>query len=265
VVEHAKHLPYVGMLDLLPFPAALVDTGGQFVYRNEAHRHHPLWRGDAASGKPASALLPDTQPQHELKETCAEVVRQGRARFHLETVRDENNTARRYRWLCLPLLDERDNVKYLLIVELDEEDTPEGLSDRELEVFEHIGYGHSTQEIAEAMGISPKTVESYRARIKEKLSLAHNTELVQRAIRWMEGDVPQQNPEESAFLGELAQEIRSPLAAIAGLADALTQCIDPEQAHLADLILTSTQQLIRHLDVKLKQAQGHAPHANGHR
>lgn len=113
------------------------------------------------------------------------------------------------------------------------------------------------------MGISPKTVESYRARIKEKLGLAHNTELVRRAIRWMDGDVQESSGD--GFLDELTQEIRSPLAAIAGLADALTHCIDPEQAHLADLILASTQHLIRHLDVKLQQSQRQAPYFNGHR
>ena len=62
----------------------------------------------------------------------------------------------------------------------------EQLSDRELEVFEHIGHGRTTQEIAEAMGISPKTVESYRARIKEKLGLEQNTELIRRAVQWVE-------------------------------------------------------------------------------
>lgn len=63
-----------------------------------------------------------------------------------------------------------------------------GLSDRELEVFEHLGHGLSTHEIAEAMMISPKTVESYRARIKEKLGLDRNAELIRRAVQWVETD-----------------------------------------------------------------------------
>jgi DNA-binding NarL/FixJ family response regulator len=62
----------------------------------------------------------------------------------------------------------------------------EGLSDRELEVFEHLGHGRTTQEMAEAMLISPKTVESYRARIKEKLGLEHNVELIRRAVQWVD-------------------------------------------------------------------------------
>ena len=64
----------------------------------------------------------------------------------------------------------------------------ETLSDRELEVFEHLGHGRTTAEIAEAMLISPKTVESYRARIKEKLGVDHNTELIRRAVQWVENE-----------------------------------------------------------------------------
>jgi DNA-binding NarL/FixJ family response regulator len=59
-----------------------------------------------------------------------------------------------------------------------------GLSDRELAVFEQIGKGSSTADIAETMHLSIKTVETYRARIKTKLSLSSSTELVQRAIQW---------------------------------------------------------------------------------
>jgi DNA-binding NarL/FixJ family response regulator len=59
-----------------------------------------------------------------------------------------------------------------------------GLTDRELEVFRLIGGGHGTRQIAEELGISVKTVESYQAHIKEKLSLKNARELVQRAIQW---------------------------------------------------------------------------------
>jgi DNA-binding NarL/FixJ family response regulator len=58
------------------------------------------------------------------------------------------------------------------------------LSDRELEVFRLIGEGHSTRMIAEELHLSVKTVESYQAHIKEKLSLKNGRELVQRAIQW---------------------------------------------------------------------------------
>lgn len=60
------------------------------------------------------------------------------------------------------------------------------LSDREFEVFEHLGGGLSTNEIAERLGISPKTVEVHRARIREKLDLANGAALVRFAVRWVE-------------------------------------------------------------------------------
>lgn len=62
------------------------------------------------------------------------------------------------------------------------------LTDRELEVFRLIGEGHSTRQIAEELRISVKTVESYQAHIKEKLSLRSARELVQHAIQWSIGE-----------------------------------------------------------------------------
>ncbi|MHC4571127.1 MAG: response regulator transcription factor [Planctomycetota bacterium] len=59
------------------------------------------------------------------------------------------------------------------------------LSDRELEVFRLIGQGHGTRQIAEKLYLSVKTIETYRAHIKEKLSLADAAELLQYAIRWV--------------------------------------------------------------------------------
>ena len=57
------------------------------------------------------------------------------------------------------------------------------LSDRELEVFRLIGEGRSTRQIAEKLHLSIKTVETYQAHIKEKLSLRSGRELVQHAIQ----------------------------------------------------------------------------------
>lgn len=57
------------------------------------------------------------------------------------------------------------------------------LSDRELEVFRQIGEGQSTRQIAENLHLSIKTVETYQAHIKEKLSLRTGRELVQHAIQ----------------------------------------------------------------------------------
>ena len=58
------------------------------------------------------------------------------------------------------------------------------LSDRELEIYRLIGSGHATRQIAEELHISVKTVESYQAHIKVKLSLRSARELVQHAIEW---------------------------------------------------------------------------------
>src|SRR6185369_9999526 len=61
----------------------------------------------------------------------------------------------------------------------------EALTDRELAVFRLIGKGHGTREIAEDLHISVKTVETYQAHIKEKLSLKNARELVQHAFQWV--------------------------------------------------------------------------------
>jgi DNA-binding NarL/FixJ family response regulator len=61
----------------------------------------------------------------------------------------------------------------------------EGLADRELEVFQLIGQGLDTQQVADWMHVSPKTVETYRLRIKGKLHLDSSRQLVQRAVLWV--------------------------------------------------------------------------------
>jgi DNA-binding NarL/FixJ family response regulator len=64
----------------------------------------------------------------------------------------------------------------------------EVLSDRELEVFEMTGRGFGTRDISEKLHLSVKTVESYRARIKNKLNLENAAELMQHAVNWVEGE-----------------------------------------------------------------------------
>ena len=61
------------------------------------------------------------------------------------------------------------------------------LTDRELEVFELIGRGLSASAIAEAMGVSFKTVATYRANIKAKLNLEDAGALIRLAATWNEG------------------------------------------------------------------------------
>jgi DNA-binding NarL/FixJ family response regulator len=66
----------------------------------------------------------------------------------------------------------------------------ETLADRELEVLQLIGRGRGTRQIAAELRISVKTVETYRARIKEKLRLSGASDLVQYAIQWVGGMMP---------------------------------------------------------------------------
>ena len=58
------------------------------------------------------------------------------------------------------------------------------LSDRELEVFQLLGRGHTTRQIADHLHVGFKTVQAYCARIKDKLQLANATELLRAAMQW---------------------------------------------------------------------------------
>lgn len=62
----------------------------------------------------------------------------------------------------------------------------ERLTDREFEVFQLVGEGRGTREIAAHLHLSVKTIEVHRANIKEKLRLKNATELVRCAMRWSE-------------------------------------------------------------------------------
>lgn len=67
----------------------------------------------------------------------------------------------------------------------DDPDPLADLSERELQVFLQLGLGRSTQEIAAALGVSVKTIESHREAIKAKLGLPHANALVARAATWV--------------------------------------------------------------------------------
>jgi DNA-binding NarL/FixJ family response regulator len=58
------------------------------------------------------------------------------------------------------------------------------LTDRELEILERIGQGEEVKAIAEALHLSPKTVETHRAHIKEKLNLKNAREVARFAVQW---------------------------------------------------------------------------------
>jgi DNA-binding NarL/FixJ family response regulator len=60
------------------------------------------------------------------------------------------------------------------------------LSDRELEVFQLIGQGYETREIAKALNVNIKTVQTYCTRIKDKLKFSTGAELLREAVRWNE-------------------------------------------------------------------------------
>jgi DNA-binding NarL/FixJ family response regulator len=61
----------------------------------------------------------------------------------------------------------------------------DGLTDRELEILERIGRGEEVKTIAKALHLSPKTVETHRAHIKEKLKLANARQVARYAVQWL--------------------------------------------------------------------------------
>lgn len=73
----------------------------------------------------------------------------------------------------------------------DKAESPSGvdlLSDREIEVFQLIGNGLTSREIAGRLNLESTTVDSYRARIKDKMGIKNAAELYQRAAQWVENN-----------------------------------------------------------------------------
>lgn len=62
----------------------------------------------------------------------------------------------------------------------------EKLTDREFDVYQLIGRGKTTKEIADQLHLSHKTVAVHRANIKEKIGVGSATELTHHAVRWVE-------------------------------------------------------------------------------
>ena len=71
----------------------------------------------------------------------------------------------------------------------DTRDSVERLSDRELQVYTFIGGGLSSQEIADKLKLSIKTIQTYREHIKSKLGLRNATDLVYHATHWVENEL----------------------------------------------------------------------------
>lgn len=81
------------------------------------------------------------------------------------------------------------------------------LSDREMEIFELIGQQNSTRDIARALNLSIKTVETHRAHIKTKLALETADDLCRLATRWVEYS---QAAPESAHLTDKPEQMEAP-------------------------------------------------------
>jgi DNA-binding NarL/FixJ family response regulator len=64
----------------------------------------------------------------------------------------------------------------------------ESLTDREFEVFQLIGQGMATKDLALELHVSPKTIEVHRANIKAKLQIKTMAELIRHAVRWVESE-----------------------------------------------------------------------------
>ena len=60
------------------------------------------------------------------------------------------------------------------------------LTDREFEILRQIGGGHDSHGIGRQLNISPKTVDTHRSHIKEKLQLTTGIELICYAVRWVQ-------------------------------------------------------------------------------
>jgi DNA-binding NarL/FixJ family response regulator len=77
-----------------------------------------------------------------------------------------------------------------------QDDASEVLTDRELQILQMLGAGQSTRKIAEALGLSFKTVETHRDNIKHKLHLRDAVELVHYATQWIRDQQPRLSPDD---------------------------------------------------------------------
>lgn len=64
-------------------------------------------------------------------------------------------------------------------------DMVNNLTDREFEIFQLIGNGYKTSDIAKSLNLSVKTIETYKLRIKEKINISSSPELTKFAIEWV--------------------------------------------------------------------------------
>ena len=124
------------------------------------------------------------------REACALRALQAGAYGYVSKKGEENEVVHAIRQLLAGKIYVSNKICDQLLLDLVADPLPspaEVLSRRELEVFELIGRGLDTGAMAEKLAISPKTIDSYRRRIRSKLNLEGNAELIQRAVRWVSG------------------------------------------------------------------------------
>ena len=155
---------------------ALVDVSLPGMNGVELTRH-------LVARRPALRVL--VVSRHEDDLYAERVVRAG-ARGYLSKVEAADRVVEAVRAVWAGRLYLRDEVKDRLLLggPLDAGSPLSALSDRELQVYEAVGHGQTTREIAAAMALSVKTVETYRARIKDKLGLSSAAALLRHATRW---------------------------------------------------------------------------------
>ena len=155
---------------------ALVDVSLPGMNGVELTRH-------LVARRPALRVL--VVSRHEDDLYAERVVRAG-ARGYLSKVEAADRVVDAVRAVRAGRLYLRDEVKDRLVLgaPLGESGPLSTLSDRELQVYEGIGHGQTTRQIAEAMALSVKTIETYRARIKDKLGLTSGRDLLRHATKW---------------------------------------------------------------------------------
>jgi DNA-binding NarL/FixJ family response regulator len=118
----------------------------------------------------------------------------------------------------------------------------ENLSDREMHIFQLLGSGLGTREIAQSLGLSVKTVESHRENIKHKLRLSSSAQLCERAAKWVEESL---GAEEHLFRGgrDRKKRVRSTALRVVAAFDAQQTAgsqVKPETAATASPVSYAT-------------------------
>jgi DNA-binding NarL/FixJ family response regulator len=104
----------------------------------------------------------------------------------VESIRDAARTVATGRVYLSPALNKELILRSARDGQADTGAPVDVLSDRELEVYELMGRGQTRREIARTLSLSPKTIDTHRGNIKEKMSIDTNEELRREATVWVE-------------------------------------------------------------------------------